>query len=511
MTTSHFESLGSVPYEYIAPLDMWDHAHVLPRTCQDLFIGSGPGASVVSAYLAKSGRNVVVLEEGPARDEKAYSQYLAADAFGRMYRTLGGYPVLGGPGTPPMVLVVASCKGGGTVVNGAVCYRTSTDVIDHWKNEVGLDMMSREVWAGYERAEKRIGVTSMGELHSGAALKARAGAEMLGWAHHDVKRNTPGCKGASRCLQGCPNNAKQSMLLTYLKDAENAGAEVFSDTRVTRLEGGNGSVKVVRGVRNGKPFEIHAERVFLGAGALYSPFLMLKSGIRDLRAIGRHLTVHPTTRAYYVYDEPVNAYEGAFQSFAIHQFRNEGIHLINLFPTPNAFAASLPAVGSELRTMLNKIPNMGIMGGLISDESEGRVHALPFFESPFVTYNMNRTDKKKLLRTIGLLGKLGFASGAKEVYLPFNWRPSVKNEAELEAMLASEVAPHDFELTAQHPMGTCRMGYDEDLSVVREDGRVHGYDNLYVVDSSVIPSSIGVNPMLTILAVAEVIGQALTA
>ena len=72
--------------------------------------------------------------------------------------------------------------------------------------------------------------------------------------------------------------------------------------------------------------------------------------------------------------------------------------------------------------------------------------------------------------------------------------------------MASKIAPHDFEITAQHPLGTCRMGYDEDLSVVREDGRVHGFDNLYVVDSSVIPTSIGVNPMLTILAVAEVIG-----
>ncbi len=501
--------MSAPAFEYVVPEDPADVERPLPKACEDLFIGSGPGTSVVASYLAKTGRNIVILEEGPMRDTDSFGKYLSTDVFGRMYRTLGGYPVAGGPGTPPMVLLVARCKGGGTVVNGAVCYRTSEEVIAAWRDEVGLDMMAREVWGGYARAEARIGVTSMGHLHSDAVLKVKAAAEKLGWASHDVRRNTPGCVGASHCLTGCVHNAKQSMLLTYLKDAEADGAVVYSDTRVHTLAGDFGHVKHVRGVRAGKPFEIRAERVFLGAGALFSPFLLMKSGIRHLRSIGRHLTIHPSTRAYFLYDEPVHAYEGAFQSFAIHQFRNEGIHIISLFPPPNAFAASLPAMGRELREMLTRIPYMGIMGGLISDESEGRVHALPFLDAPLITYHMNKRDKQKLLRTIRLLGELGFAAGAREIYLPFNWRPPVKTQAELDAMLESRIAPHDFEITAQHPMGTCRMGYDEDLSVVREDGLVHGFDNLHVIDGSIVPTSIGVNPMLTILAVAEVIGQAL--
>jgi choline dehydrogenase-like flavoprotein len=369
--------------------------------------------------------------------------------------------------------------------------------------------LAREIWDGYARAEQRIGVTSMGELHSRSALKVREGAKKLGWAYHDVHRNTPGCRGTSRCLSGCVSDAKQSMLLTYLKDAEAHGAVCYADTQVTRLEGDFGTVKRVRGVRGSKPFVMEAERVFVAAGAVFTPFLLLKSGIKHLRAIGRHLTIHPSTRAYYVFDEPVNASLGAFQSFAVHEFRNEGIHLISLFPPPGAFAASLPAIGPELRTLLHQLPNIGIMGGLISDASEGRVLAAPLFQYPIVRYTMQPHDKQKLLRAIRLLGELGFAAGAKELYLPFNWRPPVKNHHELDKQLAEKIVATDFEITAQHPLGTCRMGYDEDLSVVREDGRVHGYDNLYVVDSSVIPTSIGVNPMLTVLAVAEVIGASL--
>jgi choline dehydrogenase-like flavoprotein len=134
---------------------------------------------------------------------------------------------------------------------------------------------------------------------------------------------------------------------------------------------------------------------------------------------------------------------------------------------------------------------------------------LPFLDAPVVTYTMTAADRQRLLRTIALLGELGFAAGARELYLPFNWRPPVKSPDELARALAEKVAPHDFELTAQHPLGTCRMGKNTDTSVVGEDGRVHDFDNLYVVDSSVVPTSIGVNPMLTVLAVAEVIGQAL--
>ena len=501
---------GEAHYLYAPPPDPRDDQRTLPAKCQDLIIGSGPSASVIAAYLAKAGRNVVLLEEGPARDNSHYKDHLAPDTFARMYQTNGGFPIMGGPGTPPIVLQLGRCKGGGTVVNGAVCYRTDPEVVDEWRDELHLEHLAREIWDGFARAEKRIGVTSMGELHSLSALKVREGAKKLGWDYHDVHRNTPGCRGTSRCISGCVSNAKQSMLITYLKDAEEHGAVCYTDTRVTKIEGTFGKVRSVRGMRAGKTFHLQAERIFCAGGGVMTPFLMLKSGIKHLRAIGRHLTIHPSTRAYYVFDEVVNASQGAFQSFAVHEFRDEGIHIISLFPPPGAFAASLPAIGPELRTLLQTLPHIGIMGGLISDESEGRVIALPIFDAPIVRYTMQPVDKRKMLRCICLLGELGFAAGAREVYLPFNWRPAVLDMHELEHQLSEKISPHDFEITAQHPLGTCRMGYDEDLSVVREDGRVHGYENLYVIDSSVIPTSIGVNPMLTVLAVAEVIGASLT-
>src|SRR5688572_6225873 len=123
------------------------------------------------------------------------------------------------------------------------------------------------------------------------------------------------------------------MLLTYLGDAEERGARVFADTLVQRVLGSGGRATGVRGLRRKRErFEIKAERVFLACGAVFSPFLLLKSGIRHLRSIGRHLTIHPSTRAYYLYEDRVDASVGAFQSFAIHQFRDQGIHLINLFP-----------------------------------------------------------------------------------------------------------------------------------------------------------------------------------
>jgi len=79
--------------------------------------------------------------------------------------------------------------------------------------------------------------------------------------------------------------------------------------------------------------------------------------------------------------------------------------------------------------------------------------------------------------------------------------------AEVVTLRAMDLSPSAFDITAYHPLGTCRIGTDPKTSVLGPDFEAHEVERLFVADGSALPSALGVNPQLTIMAMALKAGE----
>jgi choline dehydrogenase-like flavoprotein len=325
-------------------------------------------------------------------------------------------------------------------------------------------------------------------------------------------RNAGRCTQCSSCPQGCRIDAKRGMHVTYLPRAVSAGARIRSDVEARkvvfergRATGVEGSAADPGGGRQRRPYRVHARLgVIVAAGAFGTPELLLRSGLRH-RAIGRNLRIHPAAWVGARFSQPVNGWEGVMQSYYVDQWHDLGLMLEATF-TPLAYGAHwLPGTGTGHQERLAGFDRLGSNGVHLSDTSAGRVR-LGADDSLRISYRLNRGDVQKLLFGIARAAEIWFAAGAEEVYPQVSGNPVLKPGG-LSAFEASSPKAGDLRLEAFHPMGTARMGLDPDTCVTGPDGSVHGVDGLHVIDGSLLPSSLGVNPMMTIIACASRISR----
>lgn len=150
---------------------------------------------------------------------------------------------------------------------------------------------------------------------------------------------------------------------------------------------------------------------------------------------------------------------------------------------------------------METIEHIANFGVLIRDTSRGRVRIGPA-GYPLISYQLNEGDatllKEGILRTAEMLR----AAGAREIYPAVNPPVELKNDADWRAFEQRTLTGGDYLLTSYHPLGTCRMGPDPKTSVVGLDHQTHDIKGLYIVDGSTVPGPLGVNPQVTIMAMA---------
>ena len=188
-------------------------------------------------------------------------------------------------------------------------------------------------------------------------------------------------------------------------------------------------------------------------------------------------------------------------------FEHERVMLMSIFIPASVIAAQLPGAGPSNRRSLEALSNIAVFGAMIHDDGPGAVHR-GVGREPIVTYRMSARDKVAMYRGIRLTAETFFAAGAREVYLPVLGSDPIDAD-QLRGYDLERVPPSKIECGSQHPLGSCRMGTAASWSGVDERGRLWGADNVYVADGSVIPSSLGVNPQLTIMAMATRIAERL--
>lgn len=486
-----------------------DHRGPLRLDCDVVVVGSGAGGAVVATELAQSGLRVIVLEEGPRVEGPLHGQMRPSESMRHVWRDGAFVAALGVGQSPTINVTMAKCVGGSSVVTGGVCFRVPGAVLHEWQNELGLEDYSEEGLEPYvSHVERAIHVEEVpASMRSRSTTLFVEGAERLGIPIKPIRRNTKDCNGCGRCNFGCPHGAKMSVDLSYLPRAVASGAEVWSHALVERVVTRSGrAVGVVGRILNreggaaGDRLEVRARRVVLAAGAWHTPLLLQRSGVGHPRWVGRQMTLHPGFRVLARFARPVRGWQGALQSAYTDAFEHEGITLMALFVPTGVLGATMPGVGAEHVAAAGKIDHLAMFGGIIHDSGGGSVHRGPGRE-PVVTYRMNPEDRAKIPRVISLLAETFFAAGAEEVFIPVLGMRGLDADAFRRTDL-SKVPTSRIECASQHPLGSARMGCSRENSVVDPDGRVWDTQELYVADGSVLPTSLGVNPQLSIMTVA---------
>lgn len=478
------------------------------EACDYVVVGSGPAGATAARVLAEGGAEVVIIEEGAPWPLEKRGSALYPTMKGA-WRDLGTNTAFGGA----MIPILQGCAVGGTsVINSAISWRLPEDVHAQWSRDEGI--ADRLPYAEFDRVftqlEHELNIRPVapavrGELNNRMEL----GCERLGVTGHRIERNEEGCVGSGRCLQGCPSGAKLSMDRSFVPRAMRDGARVLATCRVDkiRVEGGR-AVGVGAHFRDplrrrgGVPCEVEARRgVVVAASAIQSPILLKRSRIGNRSGqVGRNFQAHPGAGVVGLYDDDIEMWTGATQGYETVHFRDQGFKLETLALPPELAAARLPGVGKELMARLGDYRRMGLIAAQVRAAAQGRVGALPGGR-PLIRYDLTPRDLKNLVRAMGVAAEIHFAAGAREVLLGIHGFAEVlRSPDELRVLAGFEPRANQFSMIATHLFGTCRMGSNPDHNVVGPNLESHDVSRLYVVDSSVFPTNLGVNPQCSIMA-----------
>lgn len=478
-------------------------------------IGSGAGGAINAYELAKAGKRVLVLEAGPYIPSSQFQEMMAV-AMSTLYADEGGQANT----AQDITVLQGRCVGGSTVVNAALCFRTPEYYLKLWREQFGLTELTSERMAGYfDKVERNLGIhpNQPFETSSGAELIKR-GMKKLDIPMGNARRNIRDCVMSGFCFSGCKTDRKQSMLVTYLPWACNHGAQIYADTRVSRIVADQGKVSGVLAEvvdpKTGKiktRVNVKAPLVVLAAGPVQSPIILQQSGLANSSGqVGKNFACHPTLSVSAVFEQPVDDFHGATHSLYVDTNilpEDGGFLQLNAIQEPvEACFQAEPGTGKPYVAYMEKYRNTIRLITLIHDKNVGEVSLVNGAKQ--IHYEVDDEDFDNMKRGLKQNARILFAAGASFLYLPTSDRTVIESVDQIDRVidgLRNEVARYRY--TSFHPQGTCRMGADPANSVVGPGGETHDVANLYVADASLLPTSIGYNPSETVYALASYIAD----
>ncbi|MCA9519364.1 MAG: GMC family oxidoreductase [Myxococcales bacterium] len=476
-----------------------------PIEADVVVIGTGAGGAVVAKELAQRGHAVVMLESGRYHGRQHFNGD-PLEMTKRMYRGNGMVITVG---NSPIVLPLGHTVGGTTAINSGTCYRTPDKVLQHWASDLGLRELGPEQMGGYfERVESMLGVVEAQTKYlGGTARKIAIGAEMLGLKHGPLRRNAADCDGQGLCCHGCPTDAKRSTNVSYVPAALKHGAMLVTEARVDEflIRGDRVEGVVARGVdATDQPYrlEVRAPIVVVACGSIYTPLLLMRNGLCSTsHQLGRNLTIHPAYNAFALFDEDLGDQLAIPQGYAIEEFKEQGILYEGGTAPIGITAGGLSMIGPRFAEVMSRARGLGNFGFMICDTSRGSVIEGPN-GAPLISYYLNRRDVERIRFGLDILARVYFAAGAEAVLPNIFGIQELRGEADLEMLKRVDLQARHLQLTAHHPLGTARMGHHPTTSVVTHEHETHDIRNLYIVDGSVVPTPLGVNPQITIMSMA---------
>lgn len=464
---------------------------------QTLVIGSGAGGAITAATLAEAGRDVLVVEEGPRADTLQAPTH-SPQAMQTLYRNAGLAPILG---NRSIAFVEGRCVGGSTEVNSAFWHRPPEDATERWRRDYGVrDLTGEDLKATFEELEAALGVgTTPGDALAPSSRVFGRGLEIVGAPAVETPRVQTGDVTASQFGAG----AKRSMSRTYIPRAIAAGARLWSDCRVTRIEHERGRVARALASRieagRTRRLAIEAEEVFVCGGAIQTPALLRASGVR--RNVGNSLRIQPMLKVAAVFDEVLDGHKSVMP---VYQLRDpqSGVFLGGSVFSPGFLGMTLAERWPENEDALRDWRRSALYYAACRGSGAGRVRVVPFTGEAVVRYRTSREDQRNLSAGLARLCEVLFAGGARRIY------PGLRGAAPLETPEAALDFRRDLipmaqlSLSTVHVTSSCPMGENDRVCATDSFGRVAGFENLHIADASVVPDAPGVNPQGTVMALA---------
>lgn len=470
--------------------------------CEALVVGTGAGGAVAGETLASAGVDTIIVEAGNYYKKEDHGN--SYDGLINMYLNAASTITFG---KPPISITLGNAVGGTTAINSSTCFRPPEKKVKSWGGPSWEELLPY-----MERVEKRIHVHRVEENILGGNWKAlKRGCDKLGIEIKPLSHNVKDCKGRGICQYGCPEGAKQSTDISFIPQAISSGATLLTKHRVEKLIIENHRVAGVKGISDQGPFEIRANKTIISMGAMRTPVFLKKNKFPDPSGkIGKGLQIHPASRVVAEFEETINGHKGLPQGAFIDKWTDRDIMLEGIFLPPGLLFSMMPVSGAKLKDLMAKYTNLSAFGVMVSDSSTGVVRKGHFGTPFFAIYNMNKRDTENMHFGIARICEIYLAAGARKIYSGFHPVPELYNESDLVKLENTKPSASDFEIGAFHPLGTCPMGEKKSGAIVDFSLKSHIMDDFYIMDGSVIPGSLGVNPQITIMTLAMRAAEILT-
>lgn len=491
-------------------------------------IGTGAGGGTTAQILSDAGLNVLMIEAGPLQTSDDFKDMDEYRGYGQLYQEATGRATEDGA----IAILQGRSVGGSTTVNWTTSLRTPEQTLNHWRdhhNVTGLSSAELQPW--FERTEKRQSITPWQVPPNKNNEILKTGCEKLGWSHAAMPRNVKGCWNLGYCGYGCPTNAKQGMLVTTIPAALSNGASLLYHAKVNTIDWQDDQVSglTVHALQqdsrtpSGKVVTIKAKHYVLAGGAINNPALLLRSETPDPHErVGKRTTVHPVSYSNAIMPEKVDGYHGAPQSiYSDHFLFPEATaggkigYKLEVPPLqPTMIASTFASHGEALQKRMAQLPNLQGTLALLRDgfreDNPGGDVTISSDGSPVFNYDFSDAVWDACKRSLLSMAELQFAAGAKRVIpshldaqLYTSWQEAKQEIANLPYQKVR------MSIFTAHLMGGCVMSEDATHGVVNSLGRHHHLANLSVFDGSIFPTSLGVNPQLSIYGIVDKFASAL--
>lgn len=490
----------------------------LELSCDVCVIGSGAGGAWLAHELVARGLSVVMLEEGGYFTRRDFDLD-EAKAFPNLYQELGNRA------TADLAITILQGRsvGGGTTVNWCSSFRTPRHILEHWRDRHGVEGLTEEALTPHwEVIERRLHIAAWPEERMNRNNRILwDGLGRLGYDRGLIRRNVHNCANLGYCGMGCPIDAKQSMVATVIPDAVEKGLLLYANTSARRLEVQGRRVVAVhaevqhpqRSAATGRKVRVRPKVTAVSCGSINSPALLLRSGLTGRGQVGRRTFLHPVVVTAALFDEPVEAFSGAPQSVHSHHFIDRGPGKCGFFlevPPIHPLLGStvLPGEPRLHQELMTRLPYLNacialVVDGLLPEEEGGTVTLKDASGKPKLDYPLVGAHWEAFRTACEEMAKIQFAAGARKVYSLHNEPVVLESVRDLGKLAAAPWEKLRVRVMTAHQMGGCAMGKDPQRSVVDSRLRYHDLDNLFVVDGSVFPTSLGVNPQESIFGIAR--------
>ncbi|MBU3563634.1 FAD-dependent oxidoreductase [Polynucleobacter sp. Tro8-14-1] len=456
--------------------------------CDVLIIGSGPGGAVTACELVAHGLDVLMLEEGPASDSS--QSISSAKSLQKFWRNNGLTAALG---RTPVSYAEGRCVGGGSEINSAIIQRTPGNLLDQWAKDYDIqDFGGAALAPYYDKAIKAINARINSGPPNPLSQLMINGAAALNWKVSALERSDDA-------------HGKRSMSATLLRKALTQGLRLVSECRVNKIifKGKQAiSIKATAEDVHGRKHSVIVffKDIFIAAGAVHTPALLLRSGIK--KNIGRTLRLHPTLKALAHFPQLIEAHKHVLAPHAVTEFMPD-IRLGCSVFRPGFFGMSLAEDWQHRAHLEAEIDHCAIYYAMIRAQGVGRIYSIAGLRDPLVTFKLTGRDWDLLRRGLLALSQLLFAAGATEIFPSITGHSGWRRDQLITADPLIENLPANANPFTIHIFSSCPMGGDKERCATNSFGKIYDLENTYIADASLIPEAPGVNPQATIMAIAE--------